>query len=81
VTPAPPVPSDVKLLIDRNQLKTPVYVGDTEGDRTAARECGIPFWFVDYGFGQCTEFDQKFSCFEDLLEVAYRTKADNKETR
>lgn len=59
--------ANLAALIERNRLRQPVLVGDTEGDRTAARRCGIPFVYVDYGFGQCAEADRRFSSFGALV--------------
>lgn len=39
-------------LVRRNNLDRPVYVGDTIGDQTAAREAGVEFCFAAYGFGK-----------------------------
>ena len=47
---------NIKLVIERNNLKNPVYVGDTSGDAKAAKEAGIPFIFARYGFGQVEEY-------------------------
>lgn len=38
---------NIKLVMDRNHLMSPVYVGDTEGDRKAARFAGIPLYMQD----------------------------------
>ncbi|KAI7246092.1 hypothetical protein KC345_g12114, partial [Hortaea werneckii] len=43
---------NIKLIMDRNNLSDPVYVGDTEGDRKAAGFAGIPFVYAGYGFGE-----------------------------
>lgn len=32
-------------------LKTPVYIGDTTGDRDSAQKAGVPFIYAAYGFG------------------------------
>ncbi len=40
-----------RMLIDRNHLSSPVYVGDTQGDADACHAAGIPFIFAEYGFG------------------------------
>lgn len=40
-----------KILIARNGLKNPVYVGDTSGDYKSAEDAGIPFIYASYGFG------------------------------
>ena len=42
-------------------------IGDTEGDRTAARACDVPFAHVSYGFGTCAGADLRFHAFPDLV--------------
>jgi phosphoglycolate phosphatase len=59
---------NVNLIIKRNNLSSPVYVGDTEGDLNAARYVGIPFVFATYGFGQVSEYDEVIEKFEDLMK-------------
>lgn len=46
-----------KLLIERNNLKNPVYVGDTAGDAQSAKDAGIDFIFAGYGFGKVSDSD------------------------
>jgi phosphoglycolate phosphatase len=60
---------NIKLIMDRNNLKNPVYVGDTEGDRVGAQVAGIPFVYAKYGFGQVSHFDYCIDQFEDLLKL------------
>ncbi len=57
------------LLMRREGLKNPVYVGDTEGDRNSAVEAGIPFIFCTFGFGnvQCEHNIDKLSELPGLL--------------
>ena len=57
---------NIRLIMDRNQLKTPVYVGDTQGDANAAKEAGVPFVFADYGFGTVDEYVDIIHSFGDL---------------
>ena len=57
---------NIKQLIDRHNLKSPVYVGDTEGDGEQSRLAGIPFVFVSYGFGATDDHDLKFDHFTDF---------------
>jgi phosphoglycolate phosphatase len=59
-------PANLKMLIERNRLRHPVFVGDTLGDQTAARECGVPFLHADYGFGRCPDAAHRFSSFDAL---------------
>jgi len=58
--------SNLRALIERNRIRHPLFVGDTPGDQAAARECGVPFLYVDYGFGVCCDVDRRFSSFADL---------------
>ncbi|QFT89580.1 bifunctional 5'-methylthioadenosine/S-adenosylhomocysteine nucleosidase/phosphatase [Bacillus sp. THAF10] len=60
---------NIKLVIERNQLKSPVYVGDTLGDQEAAKAAGIPFVYACYGFGEASEYDYKIKKLEDLLII------------
>ena len=43
---------NIKLVARRNGLKSPVYVGDTQGDNEACKEAGVPFIWAAYGFGK-----------------------------
>jgi len=60
--------ANLARLIDRNGLRAPVLVGDTPGDESAARECGVPFVHVDWGFGDCPGADRRFSSFGALTD-------------
>ena len=57
---------NMRLLIGKHQLQSPVYIGDTKGDAEETRMAGIPFIFVSYGFGKTDDYDQKFDDFESL---------------
>jgi phosphoglycolate phosphatase len=59
-------PQNLRVLIDRNRLLHPVFVGDTPGDQAAARECGVPFLHAAYGFGRCPDADHHFASFPAL---------------
>ena len=43
---------NIALVVKRQGLKRPVYVGDTDWDYQAARRAGVPFIHAAYGFGQ-----------------------------
>ncbi|MBH0229352.1 HAD family hydrolase [Halobacillus yeomjeoni] len=60
---------NIQLIIDRNYLSHPVYVGDTEGDYKASRHAGIPFVYAAYGFGQVPQYDEVIDRFDDLLTL------------
>jgi HAD hydrolase, family IA, variant 1 len=55
-----------KLIIKRNGLKCPVYVGDTQSDLDSARIAEIPFVYASYGFGAVKEYDYIIKSFEEL---------------
>jgi len=59
-----------KLIIERNNLISPIYVGDTQGDCNSAKEAGIPFVYARYGFGKNVEgYDYVIDKIEDLLDL------------
>ena len=58
--------ANLTRIIDRNGLRAPVFVGDGPGDQSAARECGVPFVYVYWGFGECQGADHAFSSFTAL---------------
>lgn len=60
---------NIRLIKERHKLSSPIYVGDTEGDRAAAEEAGIPFVFASYGFGSPKRYDYKIDCFEQLTRL------------
>lgn len=42
---------NIRLIVERNHLQKPIYVGDTQWDCDAAAAAGVPFIFAAYGFG------------------------------
>jgi phosphoglycolate phosphatase len=67
-----PKADNLRTILDRNQRKSPLFVGDTEGDRLAAADVGIPFAHVSYGFGQCADAHFRVSTFPDLVAIVDR---------
>lgn len=57
---------NIELLIDRYQLKSPVYVGDTQSDADSTHKAGIPFVWTAYGFGQVRDADAEIHGFDGL---------------
>ncbi len=56
----------LRRLIAKNGLKSPIYVGDTQGDADACREAGVPFVFAEYGFGEANSPWRSVSSFAEL---------------
>lgn len=46
-----PKGENIRLVVERNHLQAPVYVGDTRLDYEAAQQAGVPFIHAAYGFG------------------------------
>ena len=60
---------NIKLLMERNDIKKAVYVGDTEGDENAARYAGIPFIWASYGFGKAKQPDKIIGSIKELKKT------------
>jgi phosphoglycolate phosphatase len=61
---------NIKLIIKRNNLKSPIYVGDTQGDCNSSMAAGIPFVHARYGYGKDVEpYDHVVDNIEELLEL------------
>lgn len=64
-----PKSENIRLVMERNHCDQGVYVGDTQKDKDAAFDAGIPFIWASYGFGEVDAFDGKLEQFSDLIEV------------
>lgn len=60
---------NIKQLIRRNSLKSPVYVGNTDGDRRLARIMGIPFIFINDGVNKIMDYDGIINEFSEIEEL------------
>ena len=58
----------------RNELKHPVYVGDTQGDCNAAKLANIPFVFASYGFGEVDGYDYMIEEISDIVNLLKEQK-------
>ncbi|MBQ9609819.1 MAG: HAD family hydrolase [Lachnospiraceae bacterium] len=63
-----PKGENIKLVIERNNIKNAAYVGDTQGDADAAKLAGIDFIFASYGFGNVKEYDYVIDGISDVLK-------------
>ena len=59
----------IRMLMKKNGLKSPVYVGDTQGDADACKAAGIPFIFAEYGFGDVPDAATRIQRFSDLEKI------------
>ncbi len=60
---------NIQMLVQRNQLTAPVYVGDIQGDCDACKQAGVPFIWASYGFGEVSSYVAKLDIFSDLIEA------------
>ena len=60
---------NIKLIIKRNNLKNPIYVGDTISDKEASDYAGIPFAYASYGFGKVDNYDYLLNDISDLTNI------------
>lgn len=58
---------NLRRVVQRNALRAPLYVGDTEGDARAAAAAGLPFVHAAYGFGTVPQASQRVESFAALV--------------
>lgn len=61
-----PKNESIRLLMQRNNLKDVVYIGDTAGDYDACQKADIPFIFASYGFGNVPNPPRQIDAFCEL---------------
>ena len=59
----------IRTLIEKHNIGSCIYIGDTQGDLEACQEAGIPFIFCTYGLGQAESWDAKIDSIEELLTM------------
>lgn len=64
-----PKDENIKRIVHRNQLKNPVYIGDTVWDKESCEKAGVDFIYANYGFGTIENAEKKIDSFEDLLKL------------
>ena len=60
---------NISLLIERNNLSAPIYMGDTRGDSNSAHAAGIPMIFAEYGFGECSDAEYSVESFTQFVDL------------
>lgn len=60
---------NIKIICERNGIKKPLYVGDTQMDANACKDAGVPICFVTYGFGEVENPDYSIDNIRDLLKL------------
>lgn len=65
---------NIQNIVERNDVKLPVYIGDTVKDESSAKEAGVPFIFASWGFGEAADPEGArlyAEVFADLVEFFY----------
>lgn len=65
-------PDNIKIVMERNNIKDAIYVGDTIKDEKSARTCGIKFVWAKYGFGKCEDYDYSIEDIKDLISIVQK---------
>ncbi len=58
----------IRTLMEKHNIQSCIYIGDTQGDYEATLEAKVPFLWCAYGFGNPEGYDRKIGQFTDLLE-------------
>ena len=59
----------IRTLIDKHNIGSCIYIGDTQGDLEACQEANVPFIFCAYGLGKAESWDAKIDSIEELLNM------------
>lgn len=59
----------IRTLMQRHNIRSCAYIGDTQGDYEATLEAGIPFIWASYGFGTPAGYGAKIDRISDLLTL------------
>jgi phosphoglycolate phosphatase len=61
-----PKSDNIRLIVERNGLVSPLYIGDTQWDKEAAAKASVPFVYAAYGFGTVDTAAQTIDRFPEL---------------
>ena len=65
-----PKGQNIKIVMERNNFKRCIYIGDTQGDYEAAVEAGVLFAFAEYGFGALERPDECGINIRNFTDIA-----------
>lgn len=63
--------ANIRRIVQKHHLASPVYVGDTMGDYNACQEAGVPFIFASYGFGKVEQPCAVIQKPKDLIAICF----------
>ena len=59
----------IRRLMEKHNIQSCAYIGDTQGDYEATVEANVPFLWAKYGFGTPEGYVAAIERFEDLLKL------------
>ena len=59
----------IRTLIEKHNIGSCIYIGDTQGDLEACQEAGVPFIFCAYGLGKAESYDARIESIDELLDM------------
>ena len=59
----------IRTLMEKHNIQSCIYIGDTQGDYEATVEADVPFLWAKYGFGTPEGYVAAIERFEDLLKL------------
>ena len=60
---------NIRTVMRENGIERAVYIGDTENDRLASAEAGVPFVFASYGYGNVSVSCPEIGKPADLMKI------------
>ncbi len=58
---------NIKGLVEKNDIKSPVYLGDIQSDKDACKQAGVDFIWAAYGYGK--SIDSYVAKIDDIKEL------------
>lgn len=59
----------IRTICEKNSIKNPVYVGDTQGDADECKAVGVPMIYAEYGLGEVENPGFKLADIRELIKI------------